>query len=289
MFFDAAIHEQLQAGLFSAVVTAFNIEAYKLLQDDPSQQTVQILQTISQLLQQGGNSTFVPGYSPLPTTSPSRQSIRINTLWFTSLVCALVSALMGILVKQWLREYMAEVSLPSRDSIRLRQHRFDGLVAWHVPGIMAFLPILLELSLILFFAGLIDFLFSLQPIVAGVVTSVVGLSLLFYVATTITPIFSRRCPFKSPQSWTAIHACKTLTLWVRQLRSAFDRVDGTGQAWTPKPPYFRFKGWGDRDTTIAQTRLDDLDLKAMTWVQTTYIDRVDVQDTLASAIQDLSS
>ncbi|KAI1796966.1 hypothetical protein LXA43DRAFT_878698, partial [Ganoderma leucocontextum] len=190
------------AGLFSAVVTAFNIEAYKLLQDDPSQQTVQVLQTISQLLQQDGNSTFQS--NSLPTARPSKQSIRINVLWFTSLVCALISALIGIMVKQWLREYIAAVSLPSRDSIRLRQHRFDGLVAWNVPEIMAFLPILLELSLILFFAGLVDFLFSLQPIVAGVVTSLVGSSLLFYIVTAITPAFSRRCPFKSPQSWTAI-------------------------------------------------------------------------------------
>ncbi|PIL35422.1 hypothetical protein GSI_02149 [Ganoderma sinense ZZ0214-1] len=219
---------------------------------------------------------------------PSWQSIRINTLWFASLVCALVSALIGILVKQWLREYMTEVSLPSRDIIRLRQHRFDGLVAWNVPGIMAFLPILLELSLILFFAGLVDFLFALQPIVAGVVTSIVGISLLFYIVTAITPAFSRRCPFKSPQSWVAIYVCKVLISWIHQLRSAFDAVDDGGQSWITRPRQLNFKSWGDRDIATVQARLDGLDLKAMTWVQTTYIDHADVQDSLASIIQDLS-
>lgn len=279
-------NERLQAGLFSAVVTAFNVEAYKLLQDDPSQQTVQLLQTISQLLQQGGNSTL--GLDSLPSRSPSRQSIRINALWFTSLVCALVSSLIGIMVKQWLREYMASVSLSSRNNMRLRQHRFGGLVAWNVPEIMAFLPILLELSLILFFAGLVDFLFSLQPIVAGVVTSVVGVSFLFYIFTTITPAFSRRCPFKSPQSWTAICVCNFLVTWMRKLWSAFGAVDSVGQSWTPKPIQRRFKAWGERDTAIVQTRLDDLDFEAMTWIHTTYIDHVDVQDSLASVIQELS-
>ncbi|KAI0649471.1 hypothetical protein C8Q79DRAFT_876040, partial [Trametes meyenii] len=38
------------AGLFSAVVTAFNIEAYHLLQEDPSETSVRILQQISQQL-----------------------------------------------------------------------------------------------------------------------------------------------------------------------------------------------------------------------------------------------
>ncbi|EJF64822.1 hypothetical protein BD309DRAFT_831448, partial [Dichomitus squalens] len=196
------------AGLFSAVVTAFNIEAYKLLQPDPSLSTIQALETISHQLQQlGGN--FTSAAVPRPTSGPtqgraSAQSVRINVLWFTSLVCALFSALLGIMVKQWLREYMAAVSLSSRDSVRLRQHRFEGLIAWHVPEIMAFLPILLEASLILFLAGLVDFLFLLQPLVAGIITSLVGAVLLFYVVSTIAPAFSGRCPYKSPQSWAII-------------------------------------------------------------------------------------
>ncbi len=192
------------------------------------------------------------------------------------------------MVKQWLREYMAAVSLSSHDTMRLRQHRFDGLVAWNVPEIMAFLPILLELSLILFFAGLVDFLFLLQPIVAGVVTSVIGISLLFYILTTITPAFSHHCPFKSPQSWTAIWLRGILDAWVRNSWSPFNPADPAGQSWTLMPRQPRFKSWGERDTAAVQSRLDDLDFRAMTWIHTTYIDHVDVQDSLSSAIQELS-
>ena len=53
----------VQAGLFSAVVTALDIEAYKLLQTDPAQASVQLLEQISQQIAQlpmnlqGGNTT----------------------------------------------------------------------------------------------------------------------------------------------------------------------------------------------------------------------------------------
>ncbi|KAI0707193.1 hypothetical protein C8Q76DRAFT_628841, partial [Earliella scabrosa] len=193
------------AGLFSAVVTAFNIEAYKLLQEDDSQLSVQLLQQISQQLALGANATTgagtLPSNSNRPAYQPTPSSIRINALWFSSLVCALFSALIGITIKQWVREYMTIISPSSRHSVRLRQYRYDGLIAWHVPEIMALLPILLEISLILFLVGLIDFLLLLQSTVAAIVTSLITVALLCYVAATVAPAISRHCPFRSPKSW----------------------------------------------------------------------------------------
>ncbi|KAI0351700.1 hypothetical protein OH77DRAFT_1410553, partial [Trametes cingulata] len=195
------------AGLFSAVVTAFDIEAYHLLQDDPTQVTTQLLQQLVLLQALGANATTQLPQLPATTTfRPAIQSIRINTLWFSSLVFALFSALIGITVKQWMREFMSIVSLSSRDSIRLRQHRFECMVAWYVPEIMTLLPLLLQISLILFLAGLVDFLFQLQSTVAGVVTALVAVALVFYAATTLTPVFNVRCPYKSPQSWILVRA-----------------------------------------------------------------------------------
>ncbi|TFK90493.1 hypothetical protein K466DRAFT_450796, partial [Polyporus arcularius HHB13444] len=190
------------AGLFSAIVTAFNIEAYRLLQPDPSQSSIQLLQLISQQLAQGPTKAGTIGVPAAQNIfKPPTQSIRINACWFSSLICALFSALICIMVKQWMREYLSNPPSSPRHNVRFRQYRYDGLVAWGVPEMMAFLPILLELSLVLFLVGLVDFLFQLQCTVAAIATCLITMALLFYVATAIAPVFSAHCPYKSPQSW----------------------------------------------------------------------------------------
>ncbi|KAF8868786.1 hypothetical protein BD779DRAFT_1380098, partial [Infundibulicybe gibba] len=79
------------AGLFSAVVTAFTIESYKLLQPDPQDMTNRILLNVSAQLA-GGNLTELPfGFTPAPS------SLRINALWFLSLTFSLTAGLVGVL------------------------------------------------------------------------------------------------------------------------------------------------------------------------------------------------
>jgi hypothetical protein len=91
----------LQAGLFSGIVTAFIIDSYKWLLPDPSDAIVQLL---SQIAGQVGGA-FNQNASPirdLTVFRPSTQDVAINTLWFSSLVCSLVAALLCILAKQWI-------------------------------------------------------------------------------------------------------------------------------------------------------------------------------------------
>ncbi|KAK7688639.1 hypothetical protein QCA50_008177 [Cerrena zonata] len=89
------------AGLFSAVITAFIVESYKTLQQQPEDTTVQILQQMSAQLASmtiaGGfvNSTMHPFTSPTVTTP--RFAVPINTLWSLSLVIALITASLGSL------------------------------------------------------------------------------------------------------------------------------------------------------------------------------------------------
>jgi hypothetical protein len=105
----------------------------------------------------------------------------------------------------------------------MRQMRYEGLMAWHVPTILSTLPLLLQAALILFFGGLVDLLWTLNTIVASVVTAVVGLTFLMLLVTTALPYFQylfhfsglrpneepgMQCAFKSPQSW-AFHRLGT--------------------------------------------------------------------------------
>lgn len=196
-----------QAGLFSAVLTAFNIEAYKLLQQQPEDSVTAILTQISsQLNSFTVNQNFVNATSPahvadLPPFRPTAFAVRLNTMWFSSLVCSLLSASLGLLVKQWLREYLAGSSNISRESIRIRQYRYEGLRKWHVPEVIMCLPILLQASLVLFFIGLLDLLWTLHPVVATVTTAIFAVLMLFVATTTLLPPFYPDCPYKSPQSW----------------------------------------------------------------------------------------
>ncbi|KAI0336714.1 hypothetical protein GY45DRAFT_1315330 [Cubamyces sp. BRFM 1775] len=196
------------AGLFSAILTAFNIESYTLLQQQPEDATVAILSQISaQLNSFSANANFVNTTRPtepsslVPPFRASALAVRLNAMWFSALVCSLVSASLGLMVKQWLREYLAGSSNISRESIRIRQFRYQGLRDWYVPEIILFLPMLLQLALVLFFIGLLDLLWSLHPVVAAIVTVIIALTGLFALAACIFPPLFPDCPYKSPQSW----------------------------------------------------------------------------------------
>ena len=103
--FFIMIAHVLQAGLFSAVLTAFNILAYAFLQDDPTDATPIILAQISQqlanLTNTGGQIISVaPPYVPPSRFRATTLGVIVNILWFLSLVLSLISASIAILVRQ---------------------------------------------------------------------------------------------------------------------------------------------------------------------------------------------
>jgi hypothetical protein len=193
-------------------VTAFTIESQKKLQEDPNETTVLLLTKISAQLANASNTTeSLPAIESFSVTSPV---VRVNICWFISLTLSLTTVLIGILCLQWLREFQRRPSLPFKEALHLRQVRYDGLNKWHVPSILSALPLLLQAALILFFAGLLDFLISIHSGVAIPVAVVVGLAFFFLAATTILPalqsvstsfhpswIQADPCAYKSPQSW----------------------------------------------------------------------------------------
>ncbi|KAK7689225.1 hypothetical protein QCA50_007916 [Cerrena zonata] len=190
------------AGLFSAVITAFIIESYKTLQQQPEDTTNQILLQLSaQLASLTLSSNFANSTIPpftTPTFVPARFSVLINTLWLLSLVFALVTASLGILVKQWLHELMARDTQDPRQQVKLRFFREVGVQRWQIFEIAAALPLLLQLALLLFFIGLTAFFHDLNPVVTWAVTGVMILWLSFYLFTTLAPAFSSQCPYKTP-------------------------------------------------------------------------------------------
>ena len=99
----------------------------------------------------------------LPTSTTFKAPgnvVTVNILWFTSLVLALAAALFGILAKQWCREYLRWHSVveSARMNVILRQMRYEAWEEWKVASYIAAIPALLQIALVLFFAGLLAFI-----------------------------------------------------------------------------------------------------------------------------------
>ncbi|KAF7978937.1 hypothetical protein HWV62_44149 [Athelia sp. TMB] len=161
------------SGLFSAVVTAFLIETYKKLQQDPGDVAVLLLSQISMQLSSNAGIPAPPPSPPSPTAIPfqSSRSMRIiNSLWFLSLLFSLTSAMLATLVQQWARQYLqaAQVVKGARDRAALRTYMARGLDKSYAQGVVEIIPVLLHASLFLFFIGLVVFLFTVNKVVATV-------------------------------------------------------------------------------------------------------------------------
>ncbi|KAK0189386.1 hypothetical protein F5146DRAFT_1138781 [Armillaria mellea] len=185
------------AGLFSAVLTTFVIQASQNLRPDYTEVSASLLMELVGF-QRAANLSSNPSSPLCPSIpfSPSSADVWLNSLWFVSLTLSLITALVAVLVKQWLHQYISVISdiLP-RDRGYIRQYRYMGLMKWQVPMIIGLLPVLLHISLGLFFAGLSIYLYALDIVIACVVVAISATAYVAYVA----------CPHPSPSSITIAH------------------------------------------------------------------------------------
>ncbi|KAI0346851.1 hypothetical protein BDW22DRAFT_1313209, partial [Trametopsis cervina] len=195
------------AGLYSAVLSALLAISITALQPDQTRMMVLLL---GQLVTQTHTYTITNGFvnsttPPMNVTqvisgafSPTLAAKRVNILWFASLTLSLISASFGILVKQWLREYLSGDQVSPQARLRIRHFRQPGLEHWHVYGIAAALPLVLQISLALFFVGLCFFTLDADTSVGYTTIPLVGGWALLFVAATFAPSVSPRCPYKTP-------------------------------------------------------------------------------------------
>ena len=140
--------------------------------------------------------------------SPPPIAVRVNTLWFASLVFSLAAASFGMLVKQWLREYLACEFTSPQARLRIRQRRYPSMRAWQVYTIAAQLPLLLQTSLGLFFVGLCFFTWSIDQTVARATIVLVCAWAFLLLTSIVLPIFYPDCPYRTT-------AFLRLTVWLR--------------------------------------------------------------------------
>ncbi|SJL04845.1 uncharacterized protein ARMOST_08216 [Armillaria ostoyae] len=191
------------AGLFSAVVTTFVVQTSQSLQADYAAMSASLLYE-SVLVQRAiANGSPVTAIAPSPLNPtiafvPATTDVWVNGLWFTSLFLSLTTALVAVLVKQWLHHYVALPSGTPRDRSLTRQFRYAGFQKWHVQVIIGLLPVLMHLALAIFLVGLVIFLQPLRQALSWVICAGTGIVYTAYVVATILPILFPQCPYRTP-------------------------------------------------------------------------------------------
>ncbi|KAG8918948.1 hypothetical protein FRC02_002025, partial [Tulasnella sp. 418] len=185
------------AALFSAINTAFIVESYKGLQQDPAETTNALLRIL--ITHRADNITLPEEI--LNPSSVNSSIIPVNSFFFTSLSLSLTAAFGAVTAKQWLTEYAKAGSTRAiHKQCRVRQGKFDGLEKWRFPFIIDLLPLLLQLSLLVFLVGVIQFIWTLERRIAvmELVFSAAGLGL--YLTTIVIAMAFPTSPFQTPLS-----------------------------------------------------------------------------------------
>ncbi|KAG8942627.1 hypothetical protein FRC03_002995 [Tulasnella sp. 419] len=188
------------SGLFSAVNTAFIIETYKLLQPDPAEDTADMFRLF--LKHRHDNHQFLDEELRFGFTASPRHAVRTNSIFFASLSCSLLVAIGAVQGKDWLTQYDHNglAAKPQSHQARVRQEKFDGLERWRFPLFVTLLPLLLQISLALFLAGVIAFLWEINSEVASVVMAIAMLGFVGYLASWVIAVYYPTSPFQTPLS-----------------------------------------------------------------------------------------
>ncbi|KAJ7074482.1 hypothetical protein C8F01DRAFT_25975 [Mycena amicta] len=194
------------AGLFSAILTAFIVESYKLLDRTPDP----LVQLTIFALQNPGIPFDLAAFNHPPSIPgpPPTAAVVCNVLWFIALGLSLASALTATLVDQWAREFLQHTEmLPSPvKRARIFAYLYYGLQRFRMHAIVGLIPLLLHLSLLFFFGGLVAFLLLVSNLVAFVAAALLAVVALIYGAMTLLPLLQFDCPYKTPLSnilWSA--------------------------------------------------------------------------------------
>jgi Family of unknown function (DUF6535) len=83
---------------------------------------------------------------------------------------------------------------------RIRAFLYEGIERFGMSSVVEGIPTLLHIAVFLFFAGLIEFLFPINHIIACTVLSIVSVCGFLYTTVTILPAIFRNCPYRTPLS-----------------------------------------------------------------------------------------
>ena len=217
------------------------------------------------------HSSIPPPVAKPPPFTPPRYAVWVNTLWFLSLVMSVSCALWATSLQQWARRYLRRVQparcRPERRA-RMRAFFAEGVEKMHIPWAVEGLPMLLHVSLFLFFWGLAIFLFNVDREVFTFVIGWIGLFSTVYGLITVLPIIRHNSPYHSPLSVPAWF----LYTSIQYVTFKFLVFTGIGQRTRErrKSLKLRYRRWvlGGVEKAAEETaskRSSEIDLRILDW------------------------
>jgi hypothetical protein len=191
-------------------------------------------------------------------------------------------ALLAVFIQQWAQPYLQATKgrHSPRERARIRIFHAEGLKKLHLHWVTRAVPILIQVSLFLFFSGLPIFLFDVNRTVFNVVVIWLGLCVAGYACITLMPIFYQNSPYYSPLSPFVWWCVTNMLFIVHQLLEKFVPRDSSVFLWYDTH-YAR--SWpSSRDMQGATERFalqlsSDIDYRALLWMFKTLNDDNDFE------------
>ena len=170
-----------------------------MLQPDSGDETAALLRV---LIYKIDNTTFGNDVPTLPQwNGPPRAMVDVQTTLFASLALSLLSALLAMLGKQWLNRYDSTDKRGSAiERSQNRQRKLDGIVTWYFDPVMEWLPLMLQIALLLLGCALSRYLWEISTTIASVVLGVTSFGALIYVFIVVAGTVFEDCPYQTPAS-----------------------------------------------------------------------------------------
>jgi len=222
--------------LFAGFISAFLIELLGRLEQDPLDIIQDVLIYQTQMMRNSSLGPYVPA-----DFSPPEHIVVVNALFYASLGFMVLAAFIAMLIKSWVREFdrgLRAMSIPEQRA-KTREFRYLGMERWKLPEMVETLPLLIQISLLLFAIGLVIFLFHVSKPSFGVTTTILGVGILYYVMTTTISVVVSSSPFHSPLS--------------RRLGKVYQRIHAYFCPYVDFCPYFDFFLSRAMETTPATT------------------------------------
>ncbi|KAF9026235.1 hypothetical protein BDZ89DRAFT_42082 [Hymenopellis radicata] len=275
------------SGLFSIVVAIFCSQAFQRLRPDHHSMTSALLAEMVEIERAIADGTPVEEIAHTITDfTPKTSDLWVNGLCFSSLGVSIFIAVVAMLAKQWLRQYMAIPSGDARDCVRIRHFRYKALEKWRVPEIIAFLPVLMHVSLGLFLAGLVIFLFMFDDTMAIAFATMMSALFVGYTFSTLLPLFYPECPYKTTLSLYSFGTFSAFRRFIFKKGRPFQAVKLPEEDDDDSSTYSSTRTLTDTERAKIDGKGEQIDIQALSWLRDTTSDEA-VQNNAARMVNAL--
>lgn len=135
-----------------------------------------------------------------PPGSTPNANLNVWTIMLSSLIIALIAAMLSLFVLQWLRAYQdLPANLSYRERACVRQKRFQAIRAWRIPFIVASIHALLQLSVGTLLLAVVALAATNGCTLLAVISAVAWVAIV--LVATVAASLAADCPYRSVLSW----------------------------------------------------------------------------------------